>query len=407
MITHDRHVTSVATSSHYPLVVQRAQGSIVEDVDGNRFLDFTAGVSVCSTGHCHAHVVRAIEKQARKLIHIGSNHFCNESMLTLADKLAEISPGRQNKRVLLTNSGTEAVEAAIKLARHYTGRKNLVAFYGAFHGPTMGALSLSASESLQRQHFGPFVPMVHHVPYGDLDAIENRLFKMDCTPGEVAAIFVEPILADAGHIVPPAGFLEGLRTLCDRHGILLVVDETRTGMGRTGKMFCCEYDNLVPDLLLLAGGIASGLPLGALIAHESIATWPRSIQGSTCAGNPISCAAALATIDLLERRLIDNATDLAPMAMTKLQQVAHDHRCITAPRGRGLMLAVDVVKSSRSHEPDPKLRDRILAEAFSRGLLLLGCGPSSIFFTPPLCMNRVQLEVGLDVFDEAVATVAM
>ncbi len=405
-VARDRRLTSPSLTRPYPLVVRRAQGSVVEDVDGNRFLDFTAGIAVCSTGHCHPKVVLAIEHQARQLIHMCGSDFYYEPMIALAEKLVEIAPGPDAKRVLFTNSGAESVEAAIKLSRHYTKRKTIIAFEGAFHGRTMGALSLTASKSRQREQFGPLVPMVEHVPYGDVDAIEKNIFKRIASPDEVAAIFVEPIQGEGGYLIPPPDFLPRLRSLCDQHGILLVLDEIQSGMGRTGRMFCCEHYNVVPDILLLAKGLASGMPIGALIAREKIMNWLPGAQGSTFGGNPVSCAAALATIKLIEKQFMANAALLHPIAMHKLQRIAAHRKSIEAARGLGLMLAVDVVKDGRSHDPDPQMRDRIVNEAFSRGLLLLGCGDSGIRFTPPLCINRVQLEIGLDVFDEAVATVA-
>jgi 4-aminobutyrate aminotransferase len=401
----DARVCSPSLTRPYPLVVRRAQGSIVEDVDGNRYLDFTAGIAVCSTGHCHPQVVAAIDRQSRHLIHMCGSDFYYEPMIALAEKLAAIAPGEDEKRVLFTNSGAESVEAAIKLARHYTQRKVIVAFYGAFHGRTMGALSLTASKFRQKERFGPLVPMVEHVAYGDLKAIERDIFKRVAAPEEVAAIFVEPIQGEGGYIVPSAEFLPGLREMCDKHGIMLVMDEIQSGMGRTGKMFACEHWNVEPDILVLAKGLASGMPLGAVVARAHIMNWPQGAQGSTFGGNPVSCAASLATIDLLEKQYMANAEKLQPHAMEKLRRIEQKHRCIAHPRGLGLMLAVDIVKDRRSRDPDPPLRDRIVNEAFSRGLLLLGCGETGIRFTPPLCINRVQLEIGLDVFDEAVSTV--
>jgi 4-aminobutyrate aminotransferase len=402
-VSRDRRVTSPSYTRPYPLVVNRASGSIVEDVDGNRFLDFTAGIAVCSTGHCHPHVVQAIEHQARRLLHMCGSDFCYEPMIALAERLAAVAPGPDAKRVLFTNSGAESVEAAIKLARHHTQRKIIVAFHGAFHGRTMGALSLTASKARQKERFGPLVPMVEHVPYGDVAAIRDGLFRRVCSPDEVAAVFVEPLLGEGGYVVPPPQFLPGLRALCDQHGILLVLDEIQTGMGRTGRMFCCEHYGVHPDILLLAKGLASGMPLGAVVARESIMDWPEGAQGSTFGGNPVSCAAALATIELLDKHLTANAAGLHPVAMAKLEAIAGRHGWIRSPRGLGLMLAVDVVGAAG--QPDPAQRDRVIAAAFSGGLLLLGCGESGIRFTPPLCINRIQLEVGFDVLDEAIATV--
>lgn len=402
-VSRDRRVTSPSNSRPYPLVVNRAAGSIVEDVDGNRFLDFTAGIAVCSTGHCHPKVVQAIAQQAGRLIHMCGSDFYYEPMIVLAEQLARIAPGADAKRVLFTNSGAESVEAAIKLSRHHTRRKTIIAFNGAFHGRTMGALSLTASKARQKERFGPLVPMVEHVDYGDLSGITDKIFKRICPPDEVAAIFVEPLLGEGGYIVPPPEFLPGLRELCTRHGILLVMDEIQSGMGRTGRMFCCEHYGVAPDILLLAKGLASGMPLGAVIAREPIMDWPQGAQGSTFGGNPVSCAAALATIELLEKELTANAAALQSVALARLESIVSRCRCLRNPRGLGLMLAADIVKSSG--EPDPALRDRIVDQAFTRGLLLLGCGETSIRFTPPLSINRDQLEKGFDVLSETIQAV--
>jgi len=404
-VSRDERVTSPSYSRPYPLVAARAQGSVVEDVDGNRFLDFVAGIAVCSTGHCHPAVVKAIEQQSRHLIHICGSDFYYEPMIALAEKLTDIAPGSDPKRVFLTNSGAETVEAAMKLARHHTQRKWIIAFYGAFHGRTMGALSLTSSKVRQKERFGPLVPMVAHAPYGDLDFLENVLLKSEVPPDEVAAIFVEPILGEGGYLVPPAEFLPGLRKLCDRHGILLVADEIQTGMGRTGKMFACDHFKVVPDVLCLAKGIASGMPIGAVVARADVMNWPVGSHGSTYGGNPLGCVAALATIELLEKQLIANAADLGQVAVGKLDQIETRRKCVTRVRGMGLMLAIDIVKP-RSGAKSPELRDRIVQEAFERGLLLLGCGDTGIRVVPPLCINHTQLEVGLDVLDEAIATVS-
>jgi 4-aminobutyrate aminotransferase len=339
-------------------------------------------------------------------MHMCGSDFYYEPMIALATRLARIAPGQDAKRVFLTNSGTEATEAAIKLSRYHTGRRAIIAFQGAFHGRTMGSLSLSTSKAKHRSRFGPFVPMIEHAPYGDLKALREVVLKRFVDPDEVAAIFVEPILGEGGYVLPPEGFLPGLRELCDQHGILLVFDEIQTGMGRTGKMFCCEHEGVVPDILLLAKGLGNGMPIGAVVARHDVMDWTPGSHGSTFGGNPISCAAALVTIDLIEKQMLTNVNHLGPVALGKLKRLSDKHSVISDARGRGLMLAVDVVKDSRTRQPDPELRDRILNEAFGRGLLLLGCGDHAIRFIPPLCINRVQLEVGLDVFDEVVATVA-
>ena len=422
-VRRDEAVTSPSHTRPYPLVVKQARGSVVEDVDGNRFLDFTAGIAVCTTGHCHPEVVAAIQRQSELLLHMCGSDFYYAPMIDLAERLAAIAPGDKPKRVYFTNSGAESIETAFKLARHHTRRKWVISFYGAFHGRTMGALSLTASKARQNERFGPLASMVAHVDYADchhcplnltypdcktacVDDIEGTLFKREVPPDEVAAIFVEPIMGEGGYIVPPETFMPKLRTLCDRHGILLVADEIQTGMGRTGRMFACEHTGVIPDILCLAKGIASGMPLGAVVAPASVMDWPEGSHGSTFGGNPVSCAAALATLSLLERQLVENARKIGEVARKKLDAMTARHKCLGRVDGMGLMIGVDVVKSRNPSRPDPETRDRIIAEAFQRGLLLLGCGDTGIRVCPPLCINATQMEVGLDVFSEAIATVA-
>ncbi len=404
MIAADSRCSSPSHTRDYPLVARRASGSIVEDVDGNRFLDFAAGIAVCATGHCHPKVVAAIQHQAANLIHLCGSDFYYGPMIEVSEALARLAPGSSPKRVLLVNSGTEAVEAALKLSRFHTQRKWIIAFHGAFHGRTMGSLSLTSSKARQKTGFGPFVPMVAHVPYGDADAIENTLFTQQMEPKEVAAIFVEPILGEGGYVVPPPDFLKKLRRLCDQHGILLVCDEIQSGMGRTGKFFAVEHFDVEPDIVLSAKGLASGMPLGAVIAKADVMNWPPGAQGSTFGGNPVSCAAAVATIELLESGLVDNAARLGEFAKGELREIAQRRRNIDNVRGLGLMIGVDVV-NRRSGKADVQMRSRILQESFRRGLILLPCGAHSIRICPPLCINEAQLDAGLHVFDEAVATV--
>jgi 4-aminobutyrate aminotransferase len=403
IMERDDRVASPSYTRNYPLVIRRAAGSVVEDVDGNRYLDFAAGLAVCAAGHCHAKVVAAIRDQVDILIHAGGHDYCYEPMVTLAEKLAAIAPGRSDKRVMLLTSGAEATEAAFKLARRHTGRKWVVAFHGASHGRTMGALSLSCSTVQEKAGFEPLVPMVAHAPYGDIEGLEEHIFRQQVAPEEVAAIFVEPLLA-GGYVIPPKNFLPRLRSLCDRHGTLLVCDETETGMGRTGKMFACQHFGVVPDVVLCAGALGGGLPLGAVIAPTEIMSWPPGAHHSTFGGNPISCAAALATIGLLDSVLTANAAKLGQHLLMKLSQIAGHRKCVDNPRGLGLMCAADIV-NRKSGKGDPRQRDRIMQEAFRRGLILLGCGPAGIRFCPPLVINETQIEVGLTVFDEVVATV--
>jgi 4-aminobutyrate aminotransferase len=307
---------------------------------------------------------------------------------------------------LFTNSGTEAIEASMKLARHSTGRKWIIAFYGAFHGRSMGALSLTASKVRQKERFGPLVPMVAHADYGDIESIERTLFKREVPPDEVAAIFVEPILGEGGYIVPPDEFLPRLRELCTENGILLVADEIQSGMGRTGRMFAVEHWGVEPDIICLAKGIASGMPLGAVIAGADVMNWPPGSQGSTFGGNPVSCAAALATLDLLEHGLMENAARMGNLARGRLQEIAATQECIGQVRGRGLMIGIEFVQDRATRQPAPELRDRVVNEAFKRGLATLGCGETAIRISPPLCIRREELETGLAVFEEAIAAAA-
>lgn len=335
IVEKDQHYTAPAYGRVYPLVVKEGRGMVIEDVDGNLFLDFMAGIAVASTGHSHPTVVKAIEEQARKFLHICGSDFYYEPMAELAEKLSRIAPGASPKKVFLTNSGTEAIEAAFKLARFATKRTHVIAFLGAFHGRTMGSLSLTASRSSHRAHFSPLIPDIHHAPYGQTNYLEQVLFRYEVIPTEVAAIFVEPILGEGGYVVPPPEFLPTLKDLCQRHGILLVIDEIQSGFGRTGKMFACEHWGIEPDILCAAKGIASGMPLGAMIAREEISTWTRSTHGSTFGGNPVACAAALATINLIEEGLIENAREAGNYLKESLTKLRGRHPCISDVRGLG------------------------------------------------------------------------
>ncbi len=404
-IERGRRLTSPSYARVFPLVASRARGSVIEDVDGNRFLDFAAGVSGCVTGHTTPKVVAAIRDQAATLIHPSGCDCYTEPMIDLAEQLAGLAPGRVNRRVLFTNSGAEAVEAAFKLSRQHTGRQWVVAFEGSFHGRTMGALSLSRSQVRETRGFGPLVPMVAHAPYGDIEGLDKQVFQQQAAPDEVAAIFVEPILAMGGSVLPPKNFLPRLRALCDRHGILLVCDEIQSGMGRTGKMFACQHYGVVPDLLLCARGLAGGMPLGAVIASQQVMESPSADSGGTFCSNSVSSAAALATLELLEGGLTANAARMGEMLLDRLTQLADKHRCLASPRGLGLMTAVDVV-SRKTGKGDPRLRDRITDEAFRHGLIVLPGGPAGIRFCPALSINATQIDVGLNVFAEVVATVA-
>ncbi|HVO92028.1 MAG TPA: acetyl ornithine aminotransferase family protein, partial [Terriglobales bacterium] len=373
IVERDHRYTAPAYGRVYPLVMKEGRGVVVEDVDGNLFLDFMAGIAVASTGHSHPRVVRAIEEQARKFLHICGSDYYYEPMVDLAEKLSGLAPGAGPKKVFFTNSGTETVEAALKLARYHTKRQHLVAFHGGFHGRTMGALSLTASRALHRAHFSPLVPGVHHVPYGFchrcpyhltydscgiecVHVLEKITFRHDVRPEEVAAIFVEPIQGEGGYVVPPPKYLPMLQDLCRKYGILLVVDEIQTGFGRTGKMFASEHWGIEPDILCAAKGIASGMPLGAMIARAELSTWTSSTHGSTFGGNPVACAAALATIALLEEGLVENSAVMGSLLKEKLVGLGKRHAAIGEVRGLGLMIGVDFEKTDGSHAPDGKFR---------------------------------------------------
>jgi 4-aminobutyrate aminotransferase len=419
IIERDHQVTAPAYGRVYPLVVKQAQGMIVEDVDGNSFLDFMAGIAVASTGHSHPRVVQAIAEQAKKFLHICGSDYYYEPMVELAEKLNRLAPGSAPKKVFFTNSGAETVEAAFKLARYHTRRQHVIAFHGAFHGRTLGALSLTASRASHRAHFGPLIPGVHHVPYGFchrcpyhltygscgiecVSVIEKILFRYEVRPEEVAAIFVEPIQGEGGYVVPPPEYLPKLQELCRENGILLVVDEIQSGFGRTGKMFASEHWGIAPDIICAAKGIASGMPLGAMIARADISTWPRSAHGSTFGGNPVSCAAALATIELLEEGLVENAAAVGAILKEQLTALKSRHAEIGDVRGLGLMIGVDFEKTDGSHAPEAQKRDRVMQRCFEKGLLLLSCGESTLRFCPPLIVTAEQTKTAVEIFDAAI-----
>jgi len=420
IIDRDHRYTAPAYGRVYPLVVKEGRGMVIEDVDGNLFLDFMAGIAVASTGHSHPRVVQAIEAQARKFLHICGSDYYYEPMVDLAEKLSQLAPGTEAKKVFLTNSGTEAVEAAFKLARYHTKRQHVVAFHGAFHGRTLGSLSLTASRSSHRAHFGPLIPGVHHVPYGFchrcpyqlkhpscgiecVGVLEKVLFRYEVRPEEVAAIFVEPIQGEGGYVVPPPEYLPMLQELCRKHGILLVLDEIQSGFGRTGRMFACEHWGIEPDILCTAKGIASGMPLGAMIARDEISTWARSTHGSTFGGNPVACAAALATIQLLEEGLVKNAAVVGGFLKEKLMELRPRFAEISEVRGLGLMIGVEFERNDGSHAPDAKLRDRVMQKCFEKGLLLLSCGESTLRFCPPLIVAEKEVATAMRLFEAAIA----
>jgi 4-aminobutyrate aminotransferase len=420
----DDRLISPSYTRSYPLVAKRGRGVRVEDVDGNEFLDFAAGIAVTSTGHCHPEVVAAIQKQAAELIHISGTDFYNEPLTDLAKKLSAVAPMRGPHRVFYGNSGTEAIECALKLARYHTGRQHIIAFLGAFHGRTMGALSLTASKPQQKRRFAPLVPGVTHVRYpyayrgctggpqekedfslGCARYIEEKLFKTILPPEEVAAIFVEPIQGEGGYVVAPDNFLRELRAICNRHGILLVADEVQSGAGRTGKWWAIQHSGVEPDIVCMAKGIASGMPLGVCMSKAEIMDWVPGSHASTFGGNPVSIAAALATIDILEREAIGNAGNVGGKILERLYGWKKSHALVGDVRGRGLMIGIELVKNKETREPAAELRNRVEMLAFERGLMILGCGETSIRLCPPLIVSDEEATVALDILEDVLTQV--
>jgi 4-aminobutyrate aminotransferase len=423
LIERDSRVLSPSYTRCYPLVAARGEGAMIEDVDGNRFLDFNAGIAVASTGHCHPQVVEAIEEQSRRLIHMSGTDFYYENMVQLGEKLASIAPGGGSHRVYFGNSGTEATEAAMKLARYHTGRDKFIAFTGSFHGRTMGALSLTGSKVVQRKGFGPLVPGVYHAQFPDpyrrpegvsaddhavscVRFIEDELFRTILPAEEVAGIVVEPIQGEGGYLVPSKAFHQELRRLADRHGILLIFDEVQCGMGRTGKMWAAEHFGVAPDIFTTAKGIASGLPLSAMIARADVMNWPPGAHASTFGGNPVAVAAALATIQLLESELIANAASVGAHILDRLRHWPTRFKHVGDVRGLGLMIGFEMVRDQNSKDRAPELRDRIQEMAFERGLLVLGAGRNSIRLCPPLIITRDQADFAVDTLEECLKLVA-
>jgi 4-aminobutyrate aminotransferase len=421
IVDEDDHWISPSYTRSYPLVAKRGRGIRVEDVDGNEFLDFAAGIAVCSTGHCHPEVVAAIREQAGELIHMSGTDFYYESLVTLSERLSRIAPMPGPHRFYYGNSGAEAIECALKLARYHTKRQNVIAFLGAFHGRTMGALSLTASKPQQRRRFAPLVPGVTHIRYpnayrgcaggpqeveafalGCARYIEGKLFHTILAPEEVAAIFVEPIQGEGGYVVAPTIFMQELRRICDRHGILLVADEVQSGAARTGRWWAIEHTGVEPDIVCMAKGIASGMPLGVCMSRADIMDWKPGSHASTFGGNPVCIAAALATLDVLEREGLANAAERGEQAFRRLKTWLSRHPVVGEVRGRGLMIGIEIVKDQKTREAAPGLRDRIVELAFERGLLILGCGENSLRLAPPLIVREQELEVALDILEECV-----
>lgn len=420
IVDRDAEWTSHCYIKEYPLAIARGSGCMVEDIDGNRYLDFMAGIAVASTGYGHPHVVKAVQEAAANFLHICGSDFYYEGMAALCERLAKVAPGPTKKRVFLTNSGTEATEGAIKLARYATRRTAMIAFKGAFHGRSTGAVSLTSSKSRQHAGFGPLLPDVHHIDYayryrcrhcadkpactkGCVTSIEQDLLARHLDPHDVAAIFVEPIQGEGGYVIPPPGFLTELRHLCDKYGILLVFDEVQSGIGRTGKMFACMHEGVEPDILLSAKGLGSGMPIGAMIVRETVDKWRNGAHGSTFGGNPVCCAAALATLDVVEQSAMANAAVQGERLLAGANALMAKHACIGDVRGVGLMVGVEFVKDRATREPDGILVQRIVELAFERGLLLLGAGKSALRLAPPLVIDAIDIDRGLAMLDQCIA----
>ncbi len=412
----DHKILSPSYTRDYPLVAKRARGAMVEDMDGNVFLDFAAGIAVVSTGHCHPDVVAAIQKQAAELMHMSGTDFYYPQLVELAERLAAVAPGKEPKRVYFGNSGTEAVEAAIKLARYHTRRDKIIAYYGCFHGRTLGALSLTSSKAIQRKGFGPLVPGTYHIPYPNryrcplghkpevccneaTSVLENELFRRIVDPEEVAAVFIEPIQGEGGYLPAPTDYLLDLQRVCRKYGILLVCDEVQSGMGRTGRWWASDHAGIEPDIITVAKGIASGMPLGAMITRASVMNWTPGAHASTFGGNPVCIAAALATMDLLEKQYIENARRVGDHIFSRIGDWPKRHRIVGDVRGRGLMVGIEIVKDQATKEPAKDLRDQIIEKAFRKGLLILGAGFNSFRLCPPLVIDTQQADFAVNTLD--------
>ena len=409
IIERDTAWTSPSYIKEYPLVIAGGKGAMVEDVDGNRFVDYMAGIAVSATGYNHPKVTAAIKDQVDRFLHICGTDFYFDGFSRLAERLARLAPGPSRKRVFLSNSGAEAVEGAMKLARYHTRRPAFIAFQGSFHGRTFGALSLTSSKAKQHKHFGPFLPEAHHIPYANpyrqADPIGHsigalqELFNRHLDPTDVAAIFVEPVQGEGGYVMPPMGFLRTLRELCDKHGILLVADEVQSGVGRTGKMWACEWEGVEPDVLITAKGLGSGMPIGAFIAKESVMTWEAGSHGSTFGGNPVAVAAALATLEVVESSL-PHIQKMGERMLSHARRLMDQYAVIGDVRGKGLMLGIEFVQNRSTREPYAEIIDRITEKAFSRGLLLLGCGQSTFRLAPPLVLDEYDVDTGMGILEE-------
>jgi 4-aminobutyrate aminotransferase len=422
IVQRDHAVLSPSYTRDYPLVVARGEGAVIEDVDGNRFLDLNAGIAVVATGHSHPKVVAAIRAQAEKFLHMSGTDFYYENMVELAEKLAALMPGPDPHRVYFGNSGAEAVEAALKMARYHSGRDKFVAFLGGFHGRTMGALSLTGSKAVQKKGFAPLLSGVTHIPYAYcyrcaygkqpdtchvecVKVLEETLFKTILPPDEVAAIFVEPIQGEGGYVVPPQKFFDELQAVARRHNIFLVCDEVQSGMGRTGKMFAFDHFGVDPDIVTIAKGIASGMPLAATVAKTHAMSWTPGAHASTFGGNPVSIAAALTTLQLVEEELMENARTLGERMKARMDEWVKRFPIVGDVRGKGLMLGFEIVRDQSTRERAPALRNRIVDEAFQRGLLVLGAGQNSVRLCPPLVLSHDQADYALSTLEEILGAV--
>ncbi|HUK53937.1 MAG TPA: acetyl ornithine aminotransferase family protein [Candidatus Binatia bacterium] len=418
----DERYISPSYTRDYPLVARTGRGAMIQDVDGNIFLDFAAGIAVCSTGHCHPQVVEAIQKQAAELVHMSGTDFYYMHMVELAERLSAVLPGDEPKRFYYGNSGTEAVEAALKLAKYHTKRDKVIAFYGAFHGRTMGSLSLTASKAVQRKGFGPMVPGVHHLPYAYCyrcaygqtpdkcsvecgTVLEREVFKKLVDPQEVAAIVVEPVQGEGGYVPADPRFLAELRRVCSKYGIMLVSDEVQSGMGRTGKWWGGDHAGLKPDILCVAKGIASGMPLGITVARASVMDWPPGAHASTFGGNPVCIAAAIATFDLIKGKYLENARRMGEAILRRTADWPKRHRIVGDVRGHGLMIGIELVKDQTTKEKAKDYRDRVVNEAFAKGLLILGAGENTLRIAPPLVVDAEQVEFALDTIEEILTSI--
>jgi 4-aminobutyrate aminotransferase len=416
LVDRDHAVVSPSYTRDYPLVAKTGRGAMIEDVDGNTFLDFAAGIAVCATGHCHPEVVAAIQKQASELIHMSGTDFYYPNLVELAEKLASIAPGKTPKRVYFGNSGAEAIEAAIKLVKYHTKRDKLIGFHGAFHGRTMGALSLTASRSIQRKGFGTLLSGVFHMPFPDtyrgtygvrpecasadcLSYLENELFRRRVDPDEVAGIFIEPIQGEGGYLPAPADFLQGLQRICRKHGILLVADEVQSGMGRTGKWWASDHAGIEPDIICTAKGIASGMPLSAIIARADVMNWVPGAHASTFGGNPVCIAASIATLGLLENQYMANAARMGDYIMKRTADWREKHKIVGEVRGRGLMIGIEFVRDQKTKEKATDLRNKLVQMAFHKGLLVLGSGDTTLRLCPPLVIDEAQADFALNTLE--------